>query len=195
MLKVGITGGIGSGKTTVCKIFELLGTPVYYADLEAKQLQNDNEELKTAILQEFGESIVNAEGLIDRTKLAAIVFSDKSKLQELNSIIHPAVATHFDNWLTIHQSSKYILKEAAILFESGANAGVDKVISVIAPIDIRISRTTKRDNISEELIQQRINNQLSDEEKIKRSDFIIYNNEQQLLIPQIISIRELLGQL
>jgi len=195
MLKVGITGGIGSGKTTVCKVFETLGVPVYYADLEAKKLQEQDAEVKGAILKEFGENILNASGSIDRAKLAAIVFNDKDKLQKLNNIVHPAVANHFNNWLTTNKTSKYTLQEAAILFESGVYKRVDKIISVIAPIDIRILRTAKRDNISEELVQQRMKNQISDEEKIKRSDFIIYNDEQQLLIPQVIRIHEQLNQL
>lgn len=195
MLKVGITGGIGSGKTTVCKVFETLGVPVYYADLEAKKIQEEDAEVKGAILKEFGENILNASGSIDRAKLAAIVFNDKDKLQKLNNIVHPAVANHFNNWLTANKTSKYTLQEAAILFESGVYKRVDKIISVIAPVDIRILRTAKRDSISEELVQQRMKNQISDEEKIKRSDFIIYNDEQQLLIPQVIRIHEQLNQL
>ncbi len=195
MLKIGITGGIGSGKSTVCKVFELLGVPVYNSDLEAKKIQNEDAGVKTAILKEFGESILNPDGMIDRTLLAAIVFNDKEKLQKLNSIVHPAVARHFDNWLELNKSSNYVIKEAAILIESGAHKTVDKIILVLAPIEVRINRTIKRDKISEELVRQRINNQLSDEEKIKRSDFIIYNDEQQLLIPQIIAIHEQLNQL
>jgi len=195
MLKVGITGGIGSGKTTVCKVFETLGVPVYYADLEAKKIQEEDAEVKGAILKEFGENILNASGAIDRAKLAAIVFNDKDKLQKLNNIVHPAVANHFNNWLAANKTSKYTLQEAAILFESGVYKRVDKIISVIAPVDIRISRTVQRDNISAELVQQRMNNQISDEEKIKRSDFIIYNDEQQLLIPQVIRIHEQLNQM
>jgi len=195
MLKVGITGGIGSGKTTVCKVFETLGVPVYYADMEAKKIQEEDAEVKSAILKEFGKDILNTSGAIDRPKLAAIVFNDKDKLQKLNNIVHPAVANHFNKWLIANKESKYTLQEAAILFESGVYKRVDKIISVIAPLDIRISRTTKRDNISEELVRQRMNNQISDEEKIKRSDFIIYNDEQQLLIPQVIRIHEQLNQL
>jgi len=195
MLKVGITGGIGSGKTTVCKVFETLGVPVYYADVEAKKIQEEDAEVKGAIVKEFGENIITSSGTIDRTKLAAIVFNNKDKLQKLNNIVHPAVAKHFNDWLAANRASKYTLQEAAILFESGVYKTVDKIISVIAPLDIRIARTIKRDRISEELVKQRINNQLSDEEKIKRSDFIIYNDEQQLLIPQIIRIHEQLNQL
>ncbi len=190
MLKVGITGGIGSGKTTVCKIFELLDVPTYYADTEAKKLLNFNTEIKQSVVKEFGTGILNKEGFIDRPMLASLVFNNKEKLQLLNNIIHPAVAADFENWQKTHFSKKYILKEAAILFESGAHKQVDKIISVTAPLELKISRTMKRDNISEELVKQRMENQLSDEEKIKLSDYIIHNDEQKLIIPQILEIHE-----
>jgi dephospho-CoA kinase len=189
MLKVGITGGIGSGKSTVCKVFELFGVPVYYADDEAKKLLNTTT-VQQQIIAAFGNEIINSNCEIERPKLAAIVFNNKEKLQKLNSIVHPAVAKHFEEWLAIHSNSKYILKEAAILFESGSYSQVDKIISVVAPVDIRISRTMKRDNISKELVLQRMQNQISDEEKIKRSHFVIHNDESQLVIPQIIDIHK-----
>src|ERR1035437_8761902 len=179
MLKIGITGGIGCGKTTVCKVFELLGIPVYYADDEAKKLLDFDENVKKNILQTFGISILNDTGIIDRKKLASFVFNDKEKLEKLNSIVHPAVNDHFVNWLKKYSSQKYILKEAAILFESGAYKLVDKVIAVIAPIELKINR---------EQVMQRMSNQMKDEEIIKRSQFFIHNDEQQLLIPQIISL-------
>jgi dephospho-CoA kinase len=195
MIKVGITGGIGSGKSTVCKVFELLGVPVYNSDWEAKKIQNEDAEVKAAILKAFGENLLNDKGMIDRTQLAAVVFNDKDKLQKLNSIVHPSVARHFDNWLELNKSSKYVIKEAAILIESGIHKTLDKMILVVAPFEIRLSRAIKRDNISEDLVKQRINSQLSDEEKIKFSHFIIYNDEQQLLIPQIMAIHEQLSHL
>jgi dephospho-CoA kinase len=195
MLKIGITGGIGSGKSTVCKVFELLGIPVYYSDWEAKNIQETDVEVKTAIGKEFGKNILTTAGTIDRTRLAAIVFNDKTKLQKLNNIVHPAVAKHFDNWVTSNQTANYVLKEAAILFESGAYKTVDKIISIIAPIEMRINRIERRDNISKDLVKQRMIHQMSDEEKIKRSDFVIYNDEQQLLIEQIISVHEQLNRL
>ncbi len=188
MIKVGITGGIGSGKTTVCKVFELLGVPVYNADDEAKQILDSNEEVKEKILNIFGIELLNDKGKIDKKKLASFVFNNKEKLEKLNFLVHPAVRQHFENWLKQHSAKKYILKEAAILFESGAYKLVDKVIMVTAPLELKINRTMQRDKISREQVEQRINNQLSDEEKIKRSQFVIHNDEMQLLIPQILNI-------
>lgn len=188
MIKVGITGGIGSGKTTVCKVFELLGVPVYYADIEAKQILDSNLEVRSNILKTFGNSVLNDEEKIDKKKLASIVFNHKENLEKLNSIVHPAVREHFENWLQQHSTQKYILKEAAILFESGSYKLVDKVIVVVAPLELKISRTIHRDKVTKAEVEQRISNQLNDDEKIKRSQFVIHNDEQQLLIPQILSI-------
>ena len=188
MIKVGITGGIGSGKTTVCKVFELLGVPVYYADNEAKEILNSNLEVRSNVLKTFGDSVLSDDGKIDKKKLASFVFNNKENLEKLNSIVHPAVREHFENWLNQHSSQKYILKEAAILFESGSYKLVDKIITVVAPLELKISRTMERDKITREQVEQRINNQISDDEKIKRSQFVIHNDEQQLLIPQILEI-------
>lgn len=188
MIKIGITGGIGSGKTTVCKVFELLGIPVYYADIEAKQILNSNLEVRSNILNTFGNSILNDEEKIDKKKLASLVFNNKENLEKLNSIVHPAVREHFENWLQQHSTQKYILKEAAILFESGSYKLVDKVITVVAPLELKISRTMQRDKVTQAEVEQRISNQLNDDEKIKRSQFVIHNDEQQLLIPQILNI-------
>ena len=187
MLKVGITGGIGSGKTTVCKLFEILGIPVYYADDEAKKILNSNNKVKESVLKIFGSSVLDTDGIIDRKKLAALVFNKKEALEKLNAVIHPAVGLHFDNWVN-QQNAPYCIKEAAILFESGAYKQVDKVIVVIAPLELKMSRTLKRDGISEEEAKARIKNQLSDEEKVKRSDFTIVNDEQELLIPQVLEL-------
>jgi dephospho-CoA kinase len=195
MLKIGITGGIGSGKTTVCKVFQLLGIPVYFADDEAKKLLNTAIEIKTNIINTFGNEVVDANGIIDRKILASKVFNNKENLEKLNGIVHPAVAKHFENWLNENKSAKYILKEAAILFESNAYKAVDKVITVTAPIELKIQRAIQRDNTDRTTIEQRIKNQLSDEEKIKRSHFVIHNDEQQLLIPQIIDIHHKLIKL
>jgi len=192
MIQVGITGGIGSGKTTVCKVFELLGVPVYYADDEAKHLLDFNHEVKTSIVSYFGKEVLNEDGAINRKKLASFVFNDKGKLEKLNSIVHPAVAAHFEGWITRHSHYPYILKEAAILFESNINTAIDKVITVTAPVELKINRAMQRDKITREQVEQRMQNQMSDEEKIKRSQFVIYNDEQQLLIPQILTIHSLL---
>lgn len=190
MLKIGITGGIGSGKTTACKVFQLLGVPVYYADEEAKKLLDENPEVKTSIINTFGIEVKDDKGLIDRKKLAALVFNNKANLEKLNNIVHPAVAKHFELWLTNNRGAKYILKEAAILFESGAYKMCDKVITVVAPLELKIARAMQRDKTDRATIEQRIKNQLGDEEKIKRSQFIIQNDELQLLIPQVIAIHQ-----
>ncbi|MDO9184729.1 MAG: dephospho-CoA kinase [Bacteroidia bacterium] len=190
MIKVGITGGIGSGKTTVCKVFELLGVPVYYADIEAKQILDSNLEVKKNIINTFGNSVLNDEEKIDKKKLASLVFNNKENLEKLNSIVHPAVREHFENWLQQHSTQKYILKEAAILFESGSYKLVDKVIAVVAPLELKISRTMQRDKVTQAEVELRISNQLNDDEKIKRSQFVIHNDEQQLLIPQILNIHD-----
>ncbi|MDQ3048582.1 MAG: dephospho-CoA kinase [Bacteroidota bacterium] len=186
MIKVGITGGLGSGKSTVCKLFSLLGVPVYYSDEESKNILESDVVVKAAVVREFGEGVLDLNGAIDRKLLAGIVFSDKNKLAKLNAITHPAVASHFAAWAELHKNSPYILKEAAILFESGADKQVDKVILVTAPQDLRIRRAMKRNRITAELALLRINNQLSDSDKASRSHYIIVNDEQEMLIPQVL---------
>jgi len=194
MIKTGITGGIGSGKTTVCKVFELLGIPVYYADEEAKKILDNDPDVKKNVLTVFGYEVLSEQGLIDRKKISAIVFKDQQKLAQLNSIIHPVVALHFSNWLLPYSSHKYIIKEAAILFESDAYKQVDKVITVVAPVALRIKRAMQRDGMSLEQVEQRMKYQMNDEEKMKRSAFVIHNDEQQLLITQVIAIHEQLSK-
>jgi dephospho-CoA kinase len=187
MKKVGITGGIGSGKTTVCKLFELLGIAVYYSDQEAKQILENDSNVRAELLGVFGAEILNESNKLDRKKIAAIVFSDTTKLAKLNAIVHPAVAKHFEEWCK-KQSSAYILKEAAILFESGAHKQVDKTIVVTAPKDLKIKRVMARDGATEAEILKRMANQLPDEETIKLANFKIFNNEQDLLIPQVLIV-------
>ena len=190
MIKVGITGGIGSGKTTVCKVFQILGVPIYFADIRAKVILDTNEEVKLKIINCFGNELLSDSGFVDRIKLAAFVFNSKEKLEKLNAILHPLVQIDFENWLKQHATYNYILKEAAILFESGSFKNLDSIITVIAPLDLRISRVMFRDDISKSQIESRIDKQISDEEKIKRSQFIIYNNEEEFLIPQILKIHK-----
>jgi dephospho-CoA kinase len=187
MIKVGVTGGIGSGKSTVCKVFELLGVPVYYADAESQILLQTNQEIQLAIIKLFGNDILSLEGVIDRKKIADVVFNDSQKLKNLNAIMHPAVFNHFENWVK-KQVSPYVIKEAAILFESGADKQLNKIITVTCPMNIRIDRVVKRDRITYQSVEQRILNQWSDEEKIKHSQFVINNDEHNLIIPQILSI-------
>ena len=188
MIKVGITGGIGSGKSTVCRVFELLGVPVYYSDAEAKTILDADPEVNAAVLKLFGAGVKNEAGMIDRKKIAAIVFTEKDKLEKLNSIVHPAVGKHFDDWCKKNADAPFILKEAAILYESGAYKQVDKVIVVTAPEALKIERLQKRDGLSTAEIRKRINSQMSDAEKTGRADFVIANDEQSLLIPQVVSL-------
>jgi dephospho-CoA kinase len=194
MIKIGITGGIGSGKTTVCRVFELLGVPVYNADDESKKIVDNNKEVKEKIVSAFGKDVLNENGFIDRKKLASYVFNNKQNLEKLNSIIHPVVGEQFEEWVKKHQSCPYIIKEAAILFESGAYKQVDEVITVTSPLELKIKRAMSRDRITREQVEQRINNQMSDEEKIKRSKCVIVNDEQRLLIPQVLKIHEQLNK-
>lgn len=188
---VGLTGGIGSGKSTVRKIFENLGVPVYDADYESKQLLNTDEELKKELIKAFGEKIYSNEGFINKKVFAAIIFNDEKELEKANSIIHPAVEKHFLNWVN-SQEAKYVVKEAAILFESGSFKKTDKIITVSAPVELRIKRVCKRDNTNEEQVRQRIKNQMTDEERKSRSDWVIINDEKQLILPQILKIHDLL---
>lgn len=189
MFKVGITGGIGVGKTTVCKVFELLGIPIYYSD-DAAKIVLETQDVKTKIIQAFSNDVLASDGALDKKKLATIVFTDKAKLTVLNSIVHPAVDTHFKQWVSAHTNAPYIIKEAAILFESGASLAMDKVITVSAPLELKIQRAMMRDTATHEQIEERIKNQMSDDEKIKRADFVIYNDNQQLVIPQVITTHE-----
>ena len=189
MKKIGITGGMGSGKTTACRVFELLGIPVYYSDEESKKILSSDKIVRVELLQLFGNDILDADDKIDRKKLATLVFNTKLALDQLNAVLHPAVGKHFEKWLLIQQAP-YIIKEAAILFESGAYKQVEKVITVTAPLELRIKRILKRDNTSREEILQRIERQMSDEEKIERSDIVLVNDEEVLLIPQILKVHQ-----
>lgn len=170
---IGITGGIGSGKTTVAKMFERYGIPVYYADDEAKKLNDTSLIIRERLIDLFGETIYKS-GKLDRALLASKIFSDKNLLQKVNSIIHPEVAKHFEKWVQ-SQNSPYVLKEAAILFESGSNKNCDKVILVTAPENIRIDRVMKRDKIEKDQVLSRMKNQWDDDKKRKLSDFVIEN--------------------
>ena len=187
MIKIGITGGIGSGKSTACRIFSVLGIPVFEADIEAKRLMNSNPELSIQLIRLFGEAVYLPDQTIDRKYLAGIVFKDRSLLAQLNGIVHPAVRRYFFEWCD-NQDSPYVLHEAAILFESGFNKIMDKTIAVVADEDQRISRVLKRDNISPELIRDRIKNQWTDDQRIILADYVISNNDDELITPQIIEI-------
>ena len=171
----GITGGIGSGKTTAAKFFEELGVPVYNSDTRAKIIQNENSEVKVKIIEAFGDEAYNQSGL-NRVYIAKQVFNNNEKLKQLNQIVHPAVFNDFEEWKK-QQTSKIIMKEAAILIESGSYKDCDVVISVLMDKEKRIQRIMARDGFTEEQVMARINNQISDEERIQKSDFIIDNND------------------
>jgi dephospho-CoA kinase len=189
MKKIGITGGIGSGKSTVAEIFMHIGVPVFVSDKEARQLQDENVEVKKAISDLFGEAVY-ANGNLDRTKIASIVFADKKKLEQLNAIVHPAVAKAFEEFCEKNKAAKYILKEAAILFEIGDNKNLDGMIVVSAPVDVRVQRVMERDEITKEAILQRMKNQWSEEEKLKHADEIIVNDGKEMVLPQVIALDE-----
>lgn len=191
MKVVGITGGIGSGKTTICQIFEEMGVPVYYADSRAKELMVQ-EPLRGRILQAFGKKAYNGNKL-NRTYLAKQVFGSKAQLSVLNGLVHPAIADDFEEWLEQNKSADYVLKEAAILFESGAYHAVDITVLVIAPEKVRVERVMKRDGITEEEVLQRMANQWTQERKVKLADHIINNDGAHLLIPQVLELHKKFG--
>ena len=187
MLKLGLTGGIGSGKTLVCQIFEKLGVPVYYADRAARELMNGNAELKESIKHMFGDRAYDKDGL-DRQYVASSVFGDHKKLSQLNSLVHPHVRKDFIRWTVQHSESPYVIEEAAILFESGASLEMDQTILVYAPEELRISRVMKRDGLKREDVLKRMEHQLSEEEKMKKADHILSNDGRQMLLPQVIEL-------
>lgn len=188
MIKVGITGGIGSGKTTVCRVFELLGIPVFYADNVAKTIMQTDSQLKNEILNAFGQESYLVDGQLNRPYISSIVFKDQSQLNKLNALVHPAVFRAFDRWIAEQKDVPYILKEAALLYESESYKMCDLSILVISPESTRISRIKARDHISEEEIMLRMKRQFSDEQKMKLANHILINDENRLLIPQILDL-------
>ena len=190
---IGLTGGIGSGKSTVANYIASKGVPVYIADEEAKKLMN-SKQLLTKIQAIFEENILTDSGNLDRKKIAEIVFNTPEKLTELNKIVHPAVKIHFDDWVKQHKNTPFIIKEAAILFETGGNLTCDKVILVTAPEELRIERAMKRDKVDRASVMKRIQNQWSEEEKIKRSDFIVNNLDLKTTLNKIDQILKILSK-
>ena len=164
MLRIGLTGGIGSGKSTVAKVFEILGIPVYYADSAAKYLMNTDPDLQKAIILAFGQDAYTGTEL-NRKKIASIVFNDPAKLEKLNQLIHPATIRDAEEWMK-KQTSPYAIKEAALLFESGADAGLDKIIGVAAPQQLRIKRVMERDAVTEAEVLSRIRRQMDEDKKL-----------------------------
>jgi len=183
---IGLTGGIGSGKTTVANEFSSLGIPVYIADLEARKLMQTDSVLNL-IKAEFGSTVFD-NGVLVREKLSEIVFNDGKKLEKLNGIVHPAVKKHFDEWLLDHKNNPFVIYETAILFESGSYKKCDFVINVEAPLEVRIQRVIERDNTTREKVLERIKNQWNDEEKSSKSDFIIKNTSIEAIKVEIVKI-------
>lgn len=190
MIKVGITGNIGSGKTTVCKLFEVLHVPVYYADDEAKKLVNEDVYLKQEIKNLLGNSVYDSNDKMLKKIVAELVFTNKKLLMEYNNIVHPAVKEHSEKWMKKFSHHHYVIKEAALLFESGAADLLDKIIFVHAPHQLKIERVMARDGVSREDVLARLQNQWEDSKKETLSDFIIYNDGKQMLIPQVIQIHK-----
>ena len=190
-LKVGITGGIGSGKTTVCKVFELLGIPVFYADDEAKSLMINDALLVTEIKVAFGEEAYLDAQTLNRKYISNLVFNNPTKLDKLNALVHPAVFKAFDTWCA-RQKSPYLLKEAALLFESESYKKNYKNILVSCPLDLRIQRVINRDQSTREKVLDRIATQFSEEQKLALTDYQIQNNEQEFIISQVLKLHNLL---
>ena len=188
MLRIGITGGIGSGKSVVARIFETLGIPVYYADKEAKRLMNEDAGLRKQIIAGFGE-LAYSNGVLNRQWLASAVFNDPDKLLLLNSLVHPATILDSDQWMRM-QNTPYVLKEAALIFESEAHRHLDLVIGVTAPEALRISRTIQRDGITVEEVKLRMLSQMDEEMKMRLCQYVIINDEEQALLPQVLHIHE-----
>jgi dephospho-CoA kinase len=189
LLRVGLTGGIGSGKTTVARIFEALGIPVYYSDDAAKRLMNTDPAIRRQLIEEFGSEVYNADQTLNRAHLAALVFPAPQKLARLNAITHPVTIADSEQWMK-RQSTPYAIKEAALLVEAGADQYLDFLIGVTAPEQLRIARVMKRDNVTEEQVRERMKRQMSEEEKMKRCNAVLYNDEQTLLIPQVLLLHQ-----
>lgn len=191
-LKIGITGGIGSGKSTVCNVFKALGVPVYQADDSARSITDRNTEVINQIKEAFSADMY-AGGKLDRPKMAALVFNNPDALAKLNSIVHPAVRAEFATWLAANKNAPYIIYEAAILFESGAYKQTDKTILVAAEEDTRINRVMQRDNVGREEVLSRIKNQWTDKQKLEVADYVIWNEGNTPVIAQVLALDKLLS--
>ncbi|MBL7698018.1 MAG: dephospho-CoA kinase [Chitinophagaceae bacterium] len=187
-LRIGITGGIGSGKTTVARIFQVLGVPVYYADEAAKRIMNEDAILKQEIIKNFGEESY-VDGKLNREYLASIVFHDKKRLAILNSLVHPATIRNSNLWMKC-QTTPYAIREAALIFESGVQAQLDFVIGVSAPLELRIERAMQRDNLTRRQVLDRMDRQINETIKMRLCDFVIVNDAKKPVIPQVLKLHE-----
>ncbi len=190
MIRVGLTGGIGSGKTAVARVFRTLGIPVFEADAEGRRIMQEDAAVIKAVTERFGTSVVR-NGAIDRATLASIVFKDPSALKDLNAIIHPAVRTGFLRWAA-EQNAPYVIMEAAVMAENGGHRTMDQVIVVTAPAELRIQRVMARDGVGRDAVDARMANQVGDAERLKLADHVIHNDDQQLVIPQILAVHQAL---
>ncbi|KOY85979.1 dephospho-CoA kinase [bacterium 336/3] len=191
-LEVGITGGIGSGKSTVAHIFAVLGAPIYDADSRAKYLMSHNEPLKKSIQEAFGKESYHEDGSVNRAYLASQVFNDEQKVKQINALVHPKVAEDYISWVQEQIGKPYVIREAALMIESGSHKFLDKLITVFAPEEIRIKRVKARDpQRSEEEIKAIIGKQLPEEEKLRLADYIIYNDDTKPVITQVLALHKL----
>jgi dephospho-CoA kinase len=186
--KLGITGGIGSGKTSVCRVFTVLRIPVFSADREASHIMENESVIQDKLNSMAGKDLY-ARGCLDRLALAAIIFNDKTILEKVNALVHPFVFDNFRKW-SVEQTSPYVIMEAAILFESGASEYVDKIATVVAPAEQRVERVIRRNKLTKKQVMERMRNQMSDETRISLSDYIIYNSENDMIIPAILKIHQ-----
>lgn len=186
--RLGVTGGIGSGKTTVCRIFRVLGIPVFVADTVAREIMDNDPEVRSAINLIIGKDLYSA-GTLDRKELARLIFNRPELLRKVNATVHPTVLQRFDLWAATSEMP-YVIMEAAILFEAGADSFVDRVVTISAPVEERISRVMGRNELSREEVIRRINNQLEDEEREEQSYYVINNSDNEMIIPEILKIHE-----
>lgn len=195
MLRVGLTGGIGSGKTTVAAIFEVLGIPVSFADREARRVMNEDPELRQQIITRFGPQAYSDDGTLNRSWMAAQVFNNPEKLMILNSLVHPATIREGERWMQAQTgSAPYAIREAALIFETRAAGHLDFIIGVYAPATVRIHRTMQRDGLTREEVRQRMRNQIDEEIKMRLCDAVVRNDEQEALLPQVLTLHERLLQ-
>lgn len=187
-LRLGITGGIGSGKTSVCRVFHVLGIPCFSADPAAKDIMDSDPEVIRKLNSIAGKDLYQG-GSLDRMELAKLIFNNNSLLSEVNSLVHPLVFQQFNKW-QLEQESPYVIMEAAILFESGAAKLVDRVATVVAPVEERIQRVMSRNNLGRDQILERMRNQMDDEQRMRLSDYIIHNSENDMIIPAILKIHQ-----
>ena len=188
IIKLGVTGGIGSGKTSVCRVFSVLGIPVFSADAEAKEVMDIDTGIILRLNTITGRNLYES-GSLDKALLASLIFNNRALLEKVNALVHPVVFNRFREWVR-KQNAPYVIMEAAILFESGASDIVDRIITVVAPTDERIRRVIQRNNITREQVLDRMRNQMDDSERIKKSNYVISNSENDMIIPSVLKIHE-----